>query len=95
MNVHASPVALTGSDQTLAAQGNGVYAGYTVRETAGSTAVVRIYDALSATGTLLDSISLAANESKNAWYGHGGIRYATGVYVDIVSGAVEGSVRIG
>jgi hypothetical protein len=70
------------------------YFGFSFRETAGSTATIRVYDALTATGTLLDSIQLAANESAREFYGPDGIKCSTGVYVDIVSGTVEGSVRV-
>lgn len=95
MNTPATAVALTGSDQAIRAAGSGIYLGFSVRETAGSTATIRVYDnASAASGTLLDSIQLAANESAREWY-PGGIWFSAGVYVDIVSGAVEGSVRVG
>jgi hypothetical protein len=90
----AIPVALTGSDQAVRTT-HGTYCGFTIRETAGSTAVVRIYDhASAASGTIIDTIGLAANESAREFYPNG-IRVSNGIYVDIVSGAVEGSVRLG
>lgn len=96
MSTPATPVALTGSDQAVCAKGSGRYMGVALRETAGAAAVVRIYDnASAASGTLLDAIDLAANASADPWYGPGGIWFANGVYVKIVSGAVEGSVRVG
>ena len=71
-----------------------LYMGFSFRETAGSTATIQIYDnASAASGVLLDTISLAANESAREWYGPQGIRAANGVYCD-VTGTVEGSVRI-
>jgi hypothetical protein len=87
-------VALTGADQQVT-QTPTLYAGFTLRETAGATAVVRIYDNASgaSTGTVLDEIALAANESAREYY-IGGIRADKGVYVDVVSGAVAGSIRI-
>lgn len=91
--VHAQAIALTGSDQT-ARTGQAVYYGFSIRETAGAAAVVRVYDATSAAGTLLDTIGLAALESAREYY-PGGVWAQTGIYVDIVSGAVEGSVRVG
>jgi hypothetical protein len=85
--------ALTGSDQVVSGSA-GIYAGFAVRETAGAVAVVRVYDSASAaSGTLLDTIALAANESAREFY-PGGVWCSNGVYVKIVSGAVEGSVRI-
>lgn len=85
--------ALTGADQNVADQA-AQYHGFSIRETAGSTATVRIYDNASAnSGNLLDSIQLAANESAREWY-ETGIDAADGIRVDIVSGTVEGSIRV-
>lgn len=93
--VTAQAVALTGSDQTVKSDA-AIYRGFALRETSGSaTATVRIYDGTSASGTLLDSVQLAAGESAREWYGDGGIKATTGIYVDVVSGAVEGSLRVG
>lgn len=70
------------------------YYGFSFRETSGSApATVRIYDSDTATGTLLDTVQLVANESTADFY-PGGIRAQNGLYVDLVSGAVEGSVRV-
>lgn len=85
-------VALTGSDQQ-AASGPAGYAGFAIRETAGSAAVVRIYDGTSASGVLLDQVTLAGNGEARAYY-EDGIRAQSGIFVDIVSGAVAGSIRI-
>jgi hypothetical protein len=88
------PVALTGSDQAVNA-GPCFYAGFTIRETAGATAVVDIYDnASAASGTKLETISLAANESARELPSRS-VRASNGVYVKIVSGSVTGSIRIG
>jgi hypothetical protein len=70
------------------------YYGFSFRETSGSaSATVRIYDGDTATGALLDAVQLSAGESAREFY-PGGIRAQEGVYVDVVSGAVEGSVRV-
>jgi hypothetical protein len=92
--VSAVAIALTGADQAVLA-GPGVYRGIVLRETAASTAVVQIWDGTGAAGTLLDVVGLAASGSAREWLGDGGLRFKTGLYVEIVSGAVEGSVRIG
>lgn len=90
---YARSVALTGSDQAVLAS-PGVYRGVCLRETAGSTAAVRLYDnASAASGTLIGAFSLAANGSVDVVYD--GIYVTNGVYADVISGAVEGSVRIG
>lgn len=91
-----TPVALTGADQQIQADTFASYHGFSIRETAGATATVRIYDNASAnSGTLLDSIQLNANESAREWYGAEGIDASDGIRVDIVSGTVEGSIRVG
>lgn len=88
------PVALTGSNQAVLAN-YGQYCGFTIRETAGATALVRIFDhASAASGTVLEEISLAANESARECYTRG-VRADNGIYVQVVSGAVAGSVRVG
>lgn len=81
----------TGSNQ-LIRTGRGTYGGYTIRETAGATAVVRIWDNTSASGTLLETFALAANGSAAQEY-NWGVAAQTGIYVEIVSGTVEGSIR--
>lgn len=87
-------VLLTGSNQAALAR-PGAYCGFTIRETAGSTAVVRLFDnASAASGTPLEEISLAANESRSELYVHP-VWARNGIYVQVVSGTVAGSVRVG
>lgn len=68
------------------------YLGFCIRETAGTTATVRIREG-SVTGKILDDIQLLANESARDWYGPQGIISQGDLYVQLVSGTVEGSVR--
>jgi hypothetical protein len=93
MSTIIRPVALTASDQ-LVFTGQTTYWGICVRETAGAVAQVRVYDNTSATGTLVDVVALAANGSITIMHPHG-LRCFIGVYVDIVAGTVEGSIRMG
>lgn len=94
MSAVSGVIALTGADQVVSAAAC-EYMGFTVRETAGARAVVRIYDNASAgSGKLLDTVSLLPNESAREYYPEP-IFARSGVYVDVVSGAVEGSVRLG
>jgi hypothetical protein len=44
---------------------------------------------------LLDTVNLGAAGSSAAFYDSGGIGFTNGIFVDVVSGAVEGSIRIG
>lgn len=77
--------------------GRARYCGFSLRETAGSTAVVRIYDNTTNSGTIIDTIALAPGESAREFYpdddGTGGIQAITGIYCKVVSGTIEGSVR--
>lgn len=89
--VHA--IALTGSDQVVR-NAPCIYHGIAVRETAGAVAVVDVYDNASTnSGTRLDPISLGPNESITIWR-ECGVRAQNGVFVDIVSGTVVGSVDV-
>jgi len=95
MRGYVRAVALTGADQAVRDTA-GVYHGYTVVETAGSAATVRIYDnASAASGTLIGAVNLAANGSADLCLNVG--QWVTnGIYVDVGgSGTVAGSVRIG
>lgn len=68
------------------------YAGFSLRETGAAPAVVRIR-AGSSTGRFLELINLPADGAAGDWYGPNPIDAPGGIYVEIVSGAVEGSVR--
>jgi hypothetical protein len=72
------------------------YRGFTIRETAGAAAVVRIWDNDdAASGTVLDEIGLAPLESAREYYPDGGVKTTVGIYLQVVSGTVVGSVRTG
>jgi hypothetical protein len=90
----ARAVALTGSDQIVRATAT-IYRGITVRETGGAAAVVVLYDnASAASGTIIEEVSLGADESVS--YMHPvGLYTDNGIFLDVVSGDVEGSVRVG
>lgn len=80
------------SDVQVAATGIFAISGFLISETAGATAVVKVYDALTATGNPIIRVNLAANETAGANF-IPPIRINVGVYIDIVSGAVEGNLR--
>lgn len=97
----ARAVNISGSSQALRPSA-GMYRGFTMRETSGTTAaVVRLWDSASAaSGNLVETISLSAKESTSDFLGGGsgsdeGVILTAGLYVEIVSGSVEGSVRFG
>ena len=89
-NIHPVPIA-AGQAQT----GLGLYYGFTVKESGGTTtATVTIYDNTAGSGTILDVVQLAANQSTGDFYGPQGIRANNGIFVTI-TGTVVGSLRIG
>lgn len=74
------------------------YRGFNFRETGASSAVVRIWDSDTSDTTgdvMLETISLGASGSAGVEYSDPGITASKGIYVDVVSGSVEGTVRIG
>ena len=85
-------IALTGADQQVLS-GPGIYRGIVARETAGGTAVLQVRDGIGNTGTLLDLVSLAANGYASGTNQE--VRFTTGLWVEVVSGSIEGSVRLG
>lgn len=71
------------------------YYGFTIRETSGTAAATVRLRAGGATGLILETIALTSAASARAWHGPQGIRCDGGLYVEIVTGAVEGTVRLG
>jgi hypothetical protein len=68
------------------------YDGFSVRETAGAVASLRIR-AGSVTGPIIGGASLVANGSFSESLGLAPINCDGGVYVEVVAGTVEGSIR--
>ncbi|GIH76143.1 hypothetical protein [Planobispora longispora] len=89
------PVALTGADQVVRTTSS-IYRGLTVRETTGGAgAVLRVFDhASAASGTLLQTVALGNGESLTVVH-PAGLWAIDGIYVDVVSGAVEGAIYVG
>jgi len=67
---------------------------HATRETAGSTAVYRLWDSDSAAGALLLPVSLVANESTRDDFQPHHLPFNTGLYFELVSGTLEGSVTV-
>lgn len=74
--------------------GTGALAGFSFRETAGATAVLRLRDGNSTSGDIISVASFAANESIRDWFALPGITYKYGVYIEVVSGAIEGALYL-
>jgi hypothetical protein len=74
----------------------GALVGYSVREIAGAPAVFRLRDG-SETGdprNILQTVSLAARESARESFQPAGIGYDYGLYIEVVSGQIEGSAQV-
>jgi len=85
--------------QVVATTHNGRYIGYSVRETAGSAAAIRIWSggAVGATpATLLDEVALTANASASVSAPNieTQTQFVGGIFVELVSGTMpDGIVR--
>jgi hypothetical protein len=75
----------------------GIYLGYSLRETSGTApVVVRLWNnASAASGTLIAAIQIPTSGSKDVSLHDGGLFFDKGCWIEIVSGAAEGSVYIG
>lgn len=85
-----------GASQVIKGAGPVTFVGYTIRETSGAAAVFRLWDnGSAASGTIVDIISLAANEAKSVALPIG-IALNAGLFMERVSGTnYEGSIRLG
>lgn len=68
---------------------------HATRETAGAAAVYRLWDSNNNTGQLLLTVSLSANESTRDFFPAHYLPFNTGLYFELVSGALEGDVSVG
>ena len=59
---------------------------------ASAASVVNIYDGTSSSGTIVFNVEIPQNET--AMFSNEGILCNTGIYVDVVSGSVKGSVFV-
>jgi hypothetical protein len=60
--------------------------------TGAATAEIRLFDGSSAGGASIADITLAAGQSTRDWLGHDGLPYETGLFLQVVSGTVNGQV---
>lgn len=74
--------------------GRGTFRGFTVRETAAAAATVVVHDGASATGAILAAITLPASGSQTVLDPEG-VWFTDGVFVEVVSGTVAGSIFVG
>lgn len=86
---------INGASMTLSGV-PGLLAGYSVRETAGARAVLRFRDGADTTApdNILITMSLAPLESTRDWFMPTGISYRMALYVEVVSGTIEGAAQV-
>jgi hypothetical protein len=87
-------IVVNGASQRLSAS-IGRLAGFSFTETTavqGATAKVRLHDGIDVNGDTLMTITLGANESAREWFLPQGISFETGLYVEVISGSIEGTV---
>jgi hypothetical protein len=87
----ATPIAAaTGGIQGVAAAAGLALVGFSILETAGSTAGVKIHHGTDNTGPLLDiPQALTANQALRVWFGNAGPSCPNGVYIERTSGTTQ------
>ena len=74
------------------ASGRVVY--WSFAETAGAAAKFRLWDSSSAAGVMLATFSFAAGWSVREFPGFHSLPYKTGLYLEVVTGTIEGVVSV-
>ena len=95
-NRPARPVVYsTGNAGKLIYSRQATVTGWSFRETSGTVgAVLRIVDGQDNTGTLIAALSLSGGQAAAVSLAPGGLAALSGVYIDVVSGTVEGAVWV-
>lgn len=92
----ARAMAVRSTDDTKLSTSSGRLVGYSLAEATGlAGAKVYIRDGVDAEAPILAVITLAANESTRDWWAPGGVGFGRGLYVDLVSGQIEGALYLG
>jgi hypothetical protein len=74
--------------------GSSVLYGVVITDEAAGALQAHLHDGTDNTGDHVAALAAAANGSATAWYGPNGIHCPGGIYLDVVSGTVSGSVFI-
>ena len=94
MDIRTVPI-VSGQTSGQLVNGAGRLFVHTITETTGAaTAKYTLYDGTGVSGTLLVPVTLAANESSRDYFGKHGIPFLTGVYIEVVSGSVQGALVV-
>lgn len=88
------PVPATSTSRLLYSRGAVVMGWAFVESTGAGTARVNLYSGVDTTGTLAVPISLLADQSTRDYLSPAGVYFPSGVYLEVVSGSVVGSVWV-
>lgn len=78
------------------ATSSGQLAGFSLRETSGAApAVVRLLDGSDASGDILFTVALLAGASNHEWLLPHGLFYGAGLFVQVLTGTIEGAIFLG
>lgn len=75
-------------------QGIMEYKGFALAETGAAAAKIRIREGGTITGKIIDVITFTSLQSFREYLPTQGVIVTGGLYIEVVSGAVEGSIRI-
>src|SRR5487761_1489348 len=85
----------TDTASRVLASGRYLLYGWSLRETTGAAAAsLDLYDGGGAGGTLAGSVGLASGGSSVAWFGENAILLEQGLYLDMLSGSVQGAFYV-
>lgn len=92
----ALPVGTTTNALTMLSNSAGRVVGWALKETTGlATAELDLLDGTNTDGDLLAPITLAPSESVRDWFGPAGISFGRGLFAQLVSGSISGTVWLG
>lgn len=92
----ALPIGVATNAKTVLSNSAGRCVGWSIKEATGAAAAeLDLLDGTNVDGNLLFPITLAAGESSREWFGPSGISFGVGLFTQLVSGSVTGTVWIG
>jgi len=93
LGAEARPI-IAGSPGLLSAS-IGRLAGVNFHETSGAASVVRLFDGIDPSGTLLLALTVPANGAVSPWFLPGGISFGRGLFLTVSAGVIEGAAYLG
>lgn len=92
----ALPVGTATNAVAMLGNSAGRLVGFALKETTGvNPAELDLLDGVNADGDILVPITLTAGQSTRDWYGPAGISFGRGLFAQLITGSVTGTVWIG